>query len=77
MTGEKIDCDDADKIRLFASSMAGIERELKNPSVAFLVKHGRFVRAVKLYKHKYDCTLREAHDAVSDIADRIEKGEIQ
>lgn len=73
VNGEKVNAEDHDKIRLFAAMMNGVIRELKNPSVAFLVKHGHIVSAVKAYRDRNGVTLREAHDAVQKLAKELNK----
>lgn len=72
-TGIKIDPYDVDRIRFVTASMAGIERELKNPSPAFLIKHGHLVSATKVYRDIHGCSLREAKDAVDKIAEKLKE----
>lgn len=73
MTGSKLESDDYDGIRNTAASMSGIVRELERPSVKFLVKHGRTVPAIRVYRDLNGCTLHEARDAVDKIVESLKK----
>ena len=73
VNGRIADPDDYVEIRGFANRMKGLVKELEHPSVKFLIEHGRKITAVKVYSYIHDCTLREAHDAVERIAEKIER----
>lgn len=71
MYGVILDDDNYLSIRKLAKNMKGILRELKHPSVKFLVEHGRPIAAVQLYKDLHGSTLQEAHDAVKKMVENI------
>ena len=73
VTGYKIESYEHDKIRAVASRMSGIVREIQEPSPEFLVKHGYFISAVRVYRDIHDCSLTEAKAAIDMIAERIKE----
>lgn len=51
LTGKELNEDD--EIRQAAKSFDGIKKELKNPSIKYLIKHGYHISAIKvLYERK-------------------------
>lgn len=62
------DIHDADSIRQFAKFCGGIVKEVKKPSVKFLLKHGDKISAIRLYRDTHDgISLKGAMDAVNQI----------
>ena len=72
-TGINIDHNDVDKIRFVASSMAGLERELKRPSPVFLVKHGHTLAAVRVYRDIHKCSLSEAKYIIDKMVEEFKE----
>ena len=69
--GKDIFVDDYDAIREFAKNCKGIKREIKNPSVKYLIKHGYKTRAVQIYYRKFEGGIRLSE--AKAIIDKMEK----
>ena len=69
-TGNRIDANDIEKIREYASFCRGIKCELKNPTVEDFIKAGSLVKAVKFY-HKEHPELTIAESKV--VVDKMRK----
>lgn len=67
--GKDIFVDDYDAIREFAKNCKGIRREIKNPSVKYLIKHGYKTRAVQIYYRKFGSKIRlsEVHEIINNM----------
>ncbi len=52
----------------------GIEPEATGPDadIEELIRNGRIINAIKLYRNRYDVGLREAKDAVEAMAERLQ-----
>lgn len=68
VSGYDVDGGNLEFIRSYAKSCKGIKREIKHPSVKYLLTHGDKVRAIQIY---YRChpekTLKEARDVIEEI----------
>ena len=66
--GKAIDPDDWLFIRTFAAKCDGIVKEIKKPSVRYLLKRGQKYRAIALYHDLHpDCTLAKAREIVEEM----------
>ena len=73
--GIKIARDDVDAIRAFANNFKGITKELKNPSVKFLVEHGHKIRGMQVLRDRHpNMGLAEAKRIVDEMEEKM-KGE--
>ena len=67
--GKPVDAEDLDYIREIAASFKGIKKEVKNPSVNYLLKIGRKYTALKLFRDRHpELSLIQAKEAI----DRME-----
>jgi ribosomal protein L7/L12 len=67
--GKAVDAEDLDYIREIAASFKGIKKEVKNPSVNYLLKIGRKYTALKLFRDRHpELSLTQAKEAI----DRME-----
>lgn len=67
--GKSVDAEDFNYIREIAASFKGIKKEVKNPSVNYLLKIGRKYSALRLFRDRYpDLSLAQAKEAI----DRME-----
>lgn len=49
VNGKQIPADDLEAIREYAKTCKGVKKEIRNPSVKFLLKHGEKYKAIFLY----------------------------
>lgn len=76
VSGKHIRHDDFESIREYAAYCNGIKKELHNPSVKYLVKHGFKVQAVKIYyEHHPELGLRGSKEVIDKIEEKIKQGE--
>lgn len=67
--GKPVDAEDFDYIREIAASFKGIKKEVKNPSVNYLLKIGRKYAAIKLFRDRHpELSITQAKEAI----DRME-----
>lgn len=70
VSGKYIRHDDFESIREYTTHCNGIKKELHNPSVKYLVKHGFKVQAVKIY---YDRHPELGLKGSKEIIDKMEE----
>lgn len=71
--GNHIDYNDLDAIRNYTMKCKGIKKEIKTPSIKYLIKRGFKLQAVKVYKRSHpDKSLSEVKKIVDSIAEKID-----
>lgn len=65
--GKEVYYKDFDKIRNLSKYLAGIVREIKNPSIGMFIDSDAKVQAIKFYREKYGCDLKDAKDIIEDM----------
>ena len=81
LNGSHIFADDFAVIRAFAKTCKGIKKEIKKPSIDFILMRAvkdefgfgtsEKALAMKLYRREHDCTLREAKDYIDTKFDKM------
>lgn len=67
--GKHISCKDFDEIRKVSQYLAGIVKEIENPSIGMFLDKGSKVQAIKFYREKYGCGLVDAKNVIEDMID--------
>lgn len=72
--GKSVDAEDFDYIREIAASFKGIKKEVKNPSVNYLLKTGRKYSALRLFRDRYpDLSFTQAKEAIDRMESSMRK----
>ena len=76
VSGKYIRHDDFESIREYAAYCNGIKKELSNPSVKYLVRHGFKVQAIKIYYDRHpELGLRGSKEVIDKIEEEIKQSE--
>lgn len=66
-----IDYCDLEAVRAFAKLCKGITKEIKNPSVKFLVEHGHKVKAMRIFRERNpEMTMVEARNFIDELDEK-------
>lgn len=76
VSGKYIRHNDFESIRKYATHCNGIKKELPNPSVKYLVKHGFKIQAVKIYYDRHpELGLKGSKEVIDKIEEEIKQCE--
>lgn len=68
VNGKEIGGNELEQVRKYAKSCKGIKKEIKNPSIKYLLAHGDKYTAIKIYYRRHpEKTLKEARDVIEEI----------
>ena len=63
-----MDAEDLNYVREIAASFKGIKKEVKNPSVNYLIKTGRKYTAIRLFRDRHpELSLKQAKEAIAQL----------
>ena len=69
-----IDYRDLETVRAFAKLCKGITKEIKNPSVKFLVEHGHKVKAMRVLRDRNpEMSMVEARNIIDELEENLRK----
>lgn len=68
----KLCVNDFEAIRAYAGTCKGIKKEIKKPSVKFLLEHGEKVKAIQIYYRQHEgIGLKEAKDIIDKMEEKM------
>lgn len=68
--------DDVDTLRSYVTVCDGIIREIKNPSIEYLLRNGHKVSAIKVYRDKHpNKSLLDIRNAINRIEEKMKNRE--
>lgn len=68
VNGKEIGGNELEQVRKYAKSCKGIKKEIKNPSIKYLLAHGDKYTAIKIYYRRHpEKTHKEARDVIEEI----------
>lgn len=69
-----IDYRDIEAVRAFAKLCKGITKEIKNPSVKFLVEHGHKVKAMRVLRDRNpEMSMVDARNIIDELEENLRK----
>ena len=72
--GKPVDAEDLDYVREIAASFKGIKKEVKNPSVNYLIKTGRKYTAIRLFRDRHPkLSIKQAKEAIDRMEASMKK----
>lgn len=72
VSGLKLYINDFEAIREYAKTCKGIKKEVKKPSVKFLLERGEKVKAIQIYRRQHEgMGLKEAKDIIDKMEEKM------
>lgn len=74
VSGKNIAINDFDAIREYAKTCKGIKKEVKKPSVKYLLERGEKVKAIQIYYRQHKgMGLKEAKDIIDKMEENLKQ----
>lgn len=74
VSGKNIAINDFDAIREYAKTCKGIKKEVKKPSVKYLLERGEKVKAIQIYYRQHEgMGLKEAKDIIDKMEENLKQ----